>query len=54
MLNYLLTVLALTGQRPVTIGNEYRLACKAVEVAISNASNVYYPGEYDSEQLSQW
>ena len=35
-----------------TIGNEYRLACKAVEAAISDASKVYYPGEYDYEQLS--
>jgi len=49
MLNLLLTILALTGLGSATTGDEYRLACKAVEAAISNASNVYYPGEHDSE-----
>jgi len=54
MLSRLLTISALTGLGFHTIGNEYRQACKAVETAISNASNVYYPGEHDCEQLLQW
>jgi hypothetical protein len=28
-----------------TVGSEYRPACEAVGAAISDASNVYYPGE---------
>jgi len=44
MLNPLLTILALGS---ATIGNEYRPACEAVGVAISDASKIYYPGEYD-------
>jgi len=51
MLSRLLTVLALTGLGFAAIGDEYLPACKAVEVAISNSSKVYYPGKYDYEQL---
>jgi len=54
MLNRLLTILAFTGLGSATITNGYRQACKAVEAAISNASEVYYPGEYDCEQPSRW
>jgi len=54
MLSRLLTVLALTGLGFAAIGDEYRPACKAVEVAISNASRVYYAGEYDYGQLLRW
>jgi len=54
MLSRLLAIPALTVLAFSTIGDEYRLACKAVESAISNASNVYYPGEYDCEQPSWW
>ena len=43
-----LTVSALVGIALAT-NEEYCAACKAVETAISNASNVYYPGE--NEQL---
>jgi len=49
MLSRLLTVLALTGLGFAAIDDEYRSACKAVEAAISNASNVYYPGEWGYE-----
>jgi len=50
MLNDLLTVLAIIGLWYATTGNKYRPACKAVEVAISDASKIHYPGEYDREQ----
>jgi len=53
MLNCLLTILALTGLGSATAGIEYRPACEAVEVAISHASRVYYPGENDCEQPSR-
>jgi len=53
MLTGVLTVLALTGLGLAAIGDEFRLACKAVEAAISNASDVYYPGEFDYDQLLQ-
>lgn len=45
MLSSLLTISALAGLGFATTSNEYRLACKAVEAAISNMSNVYYPGD---------
>jgi hypothetical protein len=44
-----LTVSALVGLALATANEEYCAACKTVETAISNASNVYYPGE--SEKL---
>ena len=47
-----LTILALVGLTLATPNEEYCAACKAVETAISDASNVYYPGRY--EQLSSW
>jgi len=50
MLSRLLTIPALTRLAFFTIGDEYHQACKAVEVAISNASEVYYPGEYAHEE----
>jgi len=49
MLNHLLTILALTGLGSATIRDKYRPACKTVEAAISDASGIYYPGEYDCE-----
>jgi len=51
MLSRLLTISALAGLAFSTIGDEYRQACKAVEAAISNSSNVYYSGEYNHEEL---
>ena len=42
----LLTILALAGLTLAAIGQEYRPVCEAIEVAISNASKVYYLGEY--------
>jgi len=51
MLGCLLTISALTGLAFSAVGDEYRQACKAVEAAISNASEVYYPGECGFEQL---
>jgi len=51
MLGRLLKISALTGLAFSTIDDEYRQACKAVEAAISNTSDVYYPGEYDYGQL---
>jgi hypothetical protein len=47
-----LAVSALAGIALAITNEEYCAACKAVETAISNASNVYYPGE--NEQLRQW
>lgn len=44
MFGHLLSILALAGLALTAIGEEYRPACEAVEVAISNASKVYYPG----------
>ena len=44
-----LIVSALVGLVLAATNEEYCAACKAVETAISNASNVYYPGE--NEQL---
>jgi len=52
MLNRLLTFLAFTRLGSATIVNGYHQACKAVEAAISNTPNVYYPGEYDHGQPS--
>ena len=48
----LLTVSALVGLALATTNEDYCAACKAVETAISNASNVYYPGE--NELLTLW
>ena len=45
MLTRFPTILVLAGMASATISNQYRLACQAVEAAISNASGVYYPGE---------
>ena len=52
LLSPFLTVSALVGLALATINEEYCAACKVVETAISNASNVYYPGE--NEQLPRW
>jgi len=38
-------ILALVGLAFAATDEEYLAACQAVEVAISNASGVYYPGE---------
>ena len=45
MLSRFPTILLLVGLASATISKEYRLACQAVEAAISNASKVYYQGE---------
>jgi hypothetical protein len=42
-----LTILALVGLALATTNEDYCAACKAVETAISNASNVYYPGRHE-------
>jgi hypothetical protein len=52
LLNPFLTVSALVGLALAANNEEYCAACKAVETAISNASNVYYPG--GNEQLPLW
>lgn len=35
----------ITGLVSTLIGNEYDHACRAVKAAISDASDVYYPGK---------
>ena len=40
-----LTIFPFVGLAFATIGEGYLPACREVEAAISNASNVYYPGE---------
>jgi hypothetical protein len=52
LLSPVLTISALAGLSLATINEEYYTACKAVETAISNASNVYYPGE--NKRLPWW
>jgi len=54
MLSCLLTISALTGLAFCATGDEYLQACKTAETVISNASGVYYPGEYDYKQLLWW
>lgn len=44
MLRRFLTTSVLAGLTSAVLGNEYRLACEAVAVVMSNASDVYYPG----------
>jgi len=51
MLSRLLTISTLIGLALSAVGDEYHQACRAVEAAMSNASDVYYPGEYDHEQI---
>ena len=43
-----LTILVLAGLAFVTADGNYLSACQAVKAAMSNASNVYYPGECES------
>jgi len=45
MLSRFFTILALAGLAFAAIDEGYLTVCQAVEVAISNASEVYYPGE---------
>ena len=52
ILSRFLTFSPLAGLAFATVREEYLPACRAVEVAISNASKVYYSGEY--EQLPLW
>jgi len=54
MVNRLVTILALTGLAFAAADSENRSACEAVDAAISEASEVYYPGEYECKQLSRW
>ena len=44
-LSRFLTFFSLATLAFATAGNDYRSACQAVKAAISNASEVYYPGE---------
>ena len=44
-LNRFFTVSALVGLTFAAVNDGYLTACQVVEVAISNASGVYYPGE---------
>lgn len=45
ILSRLLTISALAGPLVfATAGNEYHKACEAAEAVMSDASNVYYPG----------
>ena len=46
ILSRLLTIPALTGLALATTGTDYSRACKLVEARISNASGIYYSGEY--------
>ena len=52
MLTRFAAILALVGLAFATAGKDYRQACQAVGAVISNASKVYYPGEY--VWLSRW
>ena len=45
VLSRFLTILPPATLAFATIGEGYRPACQRVEAAISNASEVYYPGE---------
>jgi len=47
ILSRFFTTSALVGLAFAAIDEGYLTACQAVEVAISNASEVYYPGESD-------
>jgi len=42
-----LTIVPLAGLAFATTGENYLPACRAVQGAISDASKVYYPGEYE-------
>lgn len=52
ILSRILATFALAGLASATGDKECYSACKVVEAAISNLSDVYYPGKY--EQLRQW
>jgi len=45
MLTRFFAILPLVGLVFATANEGYRPACRAIEVAISNASDVYYPGQ---------
>ena len=45
VLSPFLTVSALAGLALAATSKDCHAACKAVEIVISNESNVYYPGE---------
>jgi len=47
LLDPFLTILPLVGQTFITNGGRYFPACRMVQTAISKASRVYYPGEYE-------
>ena len=47
ILSRFLTIFPLAGLAFAIISEKYRPACRAVEAVISNASKVYYPGEYE-------
>ena len=53
VLSAFLTVLALAGLALAATGKDCHAACKAVEIVISNESNVYYPGE-NEQFLRMW
>ena len=46
MLSRFLAVSAFVGLASATPNTDYLAACRAVEAAISTASDVYYPGKH--------
>ena len=53
ILSRLLTISAFVGLAFAIADNKYRPACKSVEAAISDVSDVYYPGEYKQPTWQQ-
>ena len=47
ILNCFFAILPLVGLAFTTVDEGYLTACLAIEAAISNASNIYYPGQSD-------
>jgi len=47
MLNRFFAILPLVGLAFATADEGYLPACRAIEAAISNASDVYYPGQFE-------
>ena len=53
MLNRFFAILLLVGLAFATADEGYLPACRAVEAAISDASNIYYPGQSDRPSSRQ-
>ena len=47
MFSHFLTISTLVGLTFAVVGEDYRPACEAVAAAMSDASQVYYPGEHE-------